>query len=527
LPSPALKRRRLLAGGAALGLGSIGLAGCNVPRGAVPMRELQGHTPLATVAQGELRGRREGEVLSFKRVPYAANPYLPPNRFQAPRAVAPWAGERDASSAGPMPPQPSRAPGGGMAGAADDLTLNIWAPREARDAPVLVWLPGGAFYRVDASEGWYDGSGFARRGIVVVTVNYRVGIDGFMWVDGMPPNRGLLDQVAALQWVQMNIAAFGGNPHDVTLAGQSAGAQSVMLLMGMPSAQGLFHKAIAQSPPQNLFTPEQARRIAQATAMALKVDPTAQALSSVPLPALIAGTEAMIGELRDVAKWGAIGGQPPFLPIIDGSVLTAPPLAALTRHANPKLPLLVGSTDEEARLYLVPGGAIDRIPAPAVQAALRRAKLPNEAEAVYRQVRPDATPGDMLAAFESDQTFRMPALRYAENRVAASAPVWVYHFAWPSPAFGGRLGAAHVVDVPFVFDTLSTQQARPFLGGTGHQPLADVMHAQWTRFIKTGAPGWAPYELATRPTMQFAQNPAQLSDPLSGRRQLWAASTFN
>jgi para-nitrobenzyl esterase len=187
----------------------------------------------------------------------------------------------------------------------------------------------------------------------------------------------------------------------------------------------------------------------------------------------------------------------------------------------------VGSTDEEARLYLVPGGAIDRIPAPAVQAALRRAKLPNEAEAVYRQARPDATPGDMLAAFESDQTFRMPALRYAENRVAASAPVWVYHFAWPSPAFGGRLGAAHVVDVPFVFDTLSTQQARPFLGGTGHQPLADVMHAQWTRFIKTGAPGWAPYELATRPTMQFAQNPAQLSDPLSGRRQLWAASTFN
>jgi para-nitrobenzyl esterase len=261
--------------------------------------------------------------------------------------------------------------------------------------------------------------------------------------------------------------------------------------------------------------------------MPLKVEPTAQALAAVPLPALIGATETMIGDLRDVAKWGTIGGQPPFLPIIDGSVLTAPPMAALTRNANPRLPLLIGSTDEEARLYLVPGGAIDRIPAAAVQAALRRANLTSDAEAVYRQVRPDATPGDMMAAFESDQTFRMPALRYAENRVAAGAPVWIYHFAWPSPGFGGRLGAAHVVDVPYAFDTLATQQARPFLGGTGHQPLADVMHAHWARFIKTGAPGWAPYELATRPTMNFAQKPEQLSDPLAARRLLWAGRAFD
>lgn len=519
------QRRQLLASGAAIGLGTLGLGGC-VSTTAPPMRDLQGNSPLATVAQGELRGRRDGTVVSFQRVPYAANPYLAANRFQAPRPPADWPGVREAASPGPMPPQPARAPGGGLAGDADELTLNIWTPVDARNAPVLVWLPGGAFYRVDAGEGWYDGSAFARAGIVVVAVNYRVGIDGFMWIDGAPPNRGLLDQVAALQWVQKNIAAFGGSAGNVTLAGQSAGAQSVLALMGMPAAKGLFHKAIAQSPPQNHFTPEQARRITAATAEVLKVQPTAQALAAVPLPALIAGTDTMIADLRDMAKWGPIGGQPPYLPVIDGTVLTDPPLAALSRHARRDLPLLVGSTDEEARLYLVPGGAIDRIPAAAVSGALQGAKLPPEAEAVYRQARANASPGDMIAAFESDKTFRIPALRYAENRVAASAPVWVYQFSWPSPGFGGRLGAAHVVDVPFAFDTLATKQAQPFLGGPGYQPLADEMHGRWVRFVKTGSPGWAPYELTTRPTMQFGTTSSVLSDPLAARRQLWAGKSF-
>jgi para-nitrobenzyl esterase len=520
-------RRQWLAGSASLGFAALALPGCATGGAPPPIRGASGDAPVATVAQGELRGRRDGDVLLFMRVPYAADPYLAENRFQPPRPPAAWRGERDATAAGPMPPQLSRAPGGGLAGAAGELTMNIWVPKDARNAPVLVWLPGGAFYRVDASEGWYDGSGFARRGIVVVAVNYRVGIDGFMAVDGAPPNRGLLDQVAALQWVQKNIAAFGGNAGDVTLAGQSAGAQSVMLLMGMPAAQGLFHKAIAQSPPQSHFTPDQARRIAQATAEVLKVQPTAQGLAAVPLPALIAATETMIGELRNPAKWGDIGGRAPYLPVVDGSVLAAPPMAALTRHAKRELPLLIGSTDEEARLYLVPSGAIDRITAPALAAALQRARLPAEAEAVYRQVRPEASPGDMMAAFESDHTFRIPSLRFAENRVAAGAPVWVYQFAWPSPGFGGRLGAAHVVDVPFAFDTLATAQARPFLGGPGYQPLADEMHARWTRFVKTGDPGWARYELATRPTMHFAAASSVLPDPLAERRRLWAERAFD
>lgn len=520
-------RRRLLGAGTLTGLSSFVLGGCAAPAaGSPPMSNLETDTPMATVAQGQLRGRRDGRVVSFKRIPYAANPYGDVNRFRAPQPMPPWDGVRDAGVSGPMPPQPSRAPGGGLAGQADDLTLEVWAPVGVVKAPVLVWLPGGAFYRVNASETWYDGSAYARDGVVVVSVNYRVGIDGFMWVEGMPPNRGLLDQVAALQWVRRNIAAFGGDAGNVTLAGQSAGAQSVMALMGMPAAQGLFHRAIAQSPPQNHFSPDQARRVAAATAAELKVANTAAALAGVPLPALIAGTERMVADLRDRAKWGPIGGQPPYLPVIDGTVVTATPLAALDRHATRDLPLLIGSTDEEARLYLVPGGTIDRIPAPALAGAIRGAGLPAQAAQVYATVRPNASAGDMLAAFESDSTFRMPALRYAENRVAAGAPVWNYHFAWQSPGFGGRLGAGHVVDVPYVFNTLASQQAGPFLGGPGHQPLADLMFGHWLRFVKTGDPGWPRYELTARPTMRFDTRSAMVADPLAERRLLWSGIAF-
>jgi para-nitrobenzyl esterase len=517
-------RRQFLGAGAALGASAIGLAGCANTRA---MQDIDSASPIATVEQGALRGTRTGTVAAFKRVPYAANPFTAANRFKAPHPVGAWPGVRDASAYGPMPPQPSRMPGGGAAGEADDLTLNVWAPTNAHGAPVMVWFPGGAYYRVDAAEGWYDGSSFASQGIVVVTVNYRVGIDGFMSLDGMPDNRGLLDQVAALQWIQRNIASFGGNPKDVTISGQSAGAQSVMLLMGMPLAQGLFQKAIAQSPPQNHFTPEQARRITLATAELLKVKPTAQGMAAVSLSDMITGTEKMIGDLRDRAKWGPIGGQPPYLPVVDGTVLTSAPLAALQKNAGKHIPLLIGCTDEEARLYLVPGGTIDRIPMPAFEGALRANRLPADAAAIYARVRDKASPGDMLAALESDATFRMPVLRFAEQRVAAGAPVWLYNFGWASPGFGGRLGAGHVVDVPFAFNTLATKQAAPFLGGPGYQPLADEMHARWTRFVKTGDAGWARYTLPTRPTMRFDTTSAVVADPLADRRKLWADAVFH
>lgn len=519
-----LRRRDMIRAMGLLGVGgAAGLAGCaSSGAGATDT------APVVSVTSGQLRGRRAGGVISFKRVPYAANPYLPENRFLAPQPVVPWSGLREADAYGPMPPQPSRAPGGGLAGAPDELTLNIWtAGTDGARRPVMVWIPGGAFLRVDGSEAWYDGSAFARDGIVLVTLNYRVNVDGFMSVEGGVPNRAYLDQIAALQWVQRHIAAFGGDPGNVTLFGQSAGAQSVMALLGMPQSKGLFQRAIAQSPPIKYHQPADAQRVARATAELLKVAPTRAAMSGVPLPALIAAVEAMNNDLRDLAKWGAIGDQPPYLPVIDGVVLTQPPLAALRAHAPPGLPLLIGCNDDESRLYLVPSGAIERIPEPAVAGFARRAGLAPEAVEAWRRQRPAATPGDVFAALSSDAVFRMPTLRYTENRVRAGAPVWAYQFAWRSPAFGGKLGAAHVVDVPFVFDTLDSDgNAKTFTAGAGPRALAVSMHTSWVRFAKAGDPGWPPYNLATRPTMRFDTVSAVVNDPGAADRELWSGITF-
>lgn len=512
-----LDRRQFLSSIASCDCSTVGLDSYSKT---ITMKKIDRPSRIVTVEQGQLRGVHAGSVDCFKRVPYAANPFTTDNRFKAPQPLASWPGERDASEYGPMPPQPSRATESDFAGEADDLTLNIWAPANSHNSPVMVWFPGGAFYRVDASESWYDGSSFASQGIVVVTVNYRVGIDGFMTIPGMPNNRGLLDQVAALEWVERNIGAFGGNAKEVTIAGQSAGAESVMLLMGMPIAQGLFQKAIAQSPPKNALTLEQADRVAQATGDLLGVAPTAQAIAAVPLRKLIKVIETMVVDLGHRDKWKLVGGQPPFLPVIDGAVLTSTPFAALVENAG-NMPLLIGCTDEEWRLFMVPDDAIGRITLEAFEEGIHRNQLPGNAAYVYAKVRDKASPGDMLAALQSDETFRIPTFRYAEQRVSVGAPVWFYNFSWRSPAFGGRLDAAHVVDVPYSFNTLAAKEAAPILGGPGCQPLADEMHSRWTRFIKTGDAGWPRYELETRPTMRYDITFGMVADPLADRRQLW------
>lgn len=491
------ERREFLIANAALGLSAA--LSC---RQGGSMNINDDENPVATVAQGILRGTRSGSVISFKRMPYAKNPFVGVNRFREPQPATSWTGQRDAGDFGPVPPQPSRSLVSDMTGEVDDLTLNVWAPADAHRAPVLVWFPGGAFYRVDASEDWYNGSSFANQGIVVVTVNYRVGIDGFMEIDGMPSNRGLLDQVAALHWVQQNIAAFGGNAKEVTIAGQSAGAGCVMLLMGMSTARGLFNKAIAQSPPQDTLTSAQASEVANATAQSIGIMPTAQAFSAVSIGKLIEAEKQTIANLNKVENWDITSGLLPYSPVVDGTVLTAKPLEAL-KSAPDRVPLLIGCTDEEWRLFLVPDGSIDRITLADFELEARRSGLPSSAINLYANIRGGTSPGDMLAALKSDTVFRIPTLRFAEQRVTANAPVWLYHFSWSSPGFEGRLGAAHVVDVPFSFNMLATKEAEAVLGGPGYQPLADEMHMHWIRFIKTGDAGWARYDMGTRPIMRF------------------------
>ena len=203
--------------------------------------------------QGEVRGSEAYGVNTFKGIPYAAPPFGA-NRLRPPQPVAPWSGVRDALSYGPKTPQPSYPPEVSVLlpelaiPGEDCLTLNIWSPDlGSAGQPVMVWIPGSAFQYGTAAMPWYDGSRFARDGIVCVTINYRVGVDGFLYLGDGIANLGLLDQVAALKWVQENIAAFGGDPQNVTLFGESAGAMSIGTLLSMPRAKGLFHRAIAQS----------------------------------------------------------------------------------------------------------------------------------------------------------------------------------------------------------------------------------------------------------------------------------------
>src|SRR5947209_9193100 len=270
-----------------------------------PHALFEGGIPMNTVVKtrcGEVRGSVADGMYTFKGIPYAAPPFGA-NRLRLPQPVAPWSGVRDALSYGPKAPQPPYPPGMELflppeltSPGEDCLTLNIWSPvLRSAGLTVLFWIAGGLFeYHATGASPWYDGSRFARDGIVCVTINYRVGAEGFLSLGKGNANRGLLDQVAALQWVQENIAAFGGDPGNVTIFGESAGALSVGTLLSMPRAEGLFRRAIAQSgAAHHVSSPASARRVGQRLAEKLGVEATREAIAAVPLDSLLAAQASL------------------------------------------------------------------------------------------------------------------------------------------------------------------------------------------------------------------------------------------
>ena len=482
-----------------------------------------------TVPQGALQGRVDNGIHSFKRIPYAANPYVPERAYAAPQPAPSWSGLRDATRFGPMPPQPSRGAPQTMVGEPDDLCLNIWTPSmdAAAKLPVMVWIPGGAYIRVDASEPWYDGSAFARDGVVLVSINYRVGAHGFLVLPDAPSNRGILDQIAALQWVRDHIAHFGGDASRVTVFGQSAGASSVAALLGAPGGRGLFAQAALQSPAQGYLTLAQAARVTPAFAQALGVSATRDAFARIGLKTLIDASIKLDAAAADARVWSELAYTKILQPVIDGVAMRQPPAAQLAAGASKDVPILIGSNDEEFKLYLVPGGAIDRIPEPAVAGMVATLKLPPEMPAVYRVGRPNATPGEVFSAINSDYVFRNAAQAQAlAHAKAGGAPTYAYQFGWRSPQFGGRLGAAHVLDVPFVFDTLRTPPALGFVGPAAPQELATRMHAAWVAFAKTGKPGWQAYDDAGRTVMRFDTVSTTVREGGERERALWSSVVY-
>lgn len=496
----------------------------------------------ARTRNGEIKGRVVDGVHTFLGVPYAAPP-VGPLHLCPPQPARPWTGPRDTTIFGaepyqlrPPPEVQALVPDPAIPGP-DCLNLNVWTPAlDAARRPVMVWIPGGAF---EAGTGaTYDGSRFARDGVVCVTINYRVGIEGFVYLPDEVANLGLLDQVEALKWVRDNIAAFGGDPGNVTIFGESAGAMSVGTLLAVPRAEGLFRRAIAQSGAAHaVLTAADARRMAQHLAEFLEVPATREALAAVTPERLLeahAELKSRIIAHPDPAVWGGnvVASATLWQPTIDGDVLPANPLERIAAGASAGVDLIVGTNTEDWRLFTAANGLGQITEAvltgPVAKhgfSTLAAYGLPaDRALAAYRAAYPGAAPALLLAAVQTDWWVRIPAIRLAEARASGPGRTYMYEFAWPSPAFNGLLGACHALEIPFVFDTLdkgANQMMGGLLGPSPPQALATAMHRAWVSFARTGDPQWPRYETSRRATQRFNAVSQVVDDPRARERAFW------
>ena len=444
--------------------------------------------PVVRTATGLVRGvdgLADG-VTAFRGIPFAAPP-VGILRLRPPQPPAPWTGERDAGASGAVAPQrqgPLERTFGGFGRMDEDcLTVNVWTPalagrrgEPASGRPVIVWVHGGAFTTGTGNIAWYDGSRLAARGdIVVVTFNYRLGALGFLHLGDLggeawagSGNVGLLDQIAALRWVRENVGAFGGDPERVTVFGESAGAMSIATLLAMPAADGLFRQAILQSGAGTFVQDRD-------TATALAADVLGELgvgkddlgrLAQVPAEAVL-DAQAAAGGRR-----GAVGLA--FVPVVDGDTLPLPPEVALAAGAGARVPVVVGTTRDEMRLFSAV--APDAFSAGDDDEVRRKVAAipgvgPGSAAAIvaaYRRRWPDLSPTDLHVAVHTDHAFRRPAQRLASLQAAAGAPSWMYWFTWASPIFGGFLGSYHGLDIPFAFDNLAQPNIDLMTGGGDH-----------------------------------------------------------
>jgi para-nitrobenzyl esterase len=491
--------------------------------------------PEVRVPAGKLRGSREAGLAVFRGIPFAEPP-VGALRFGAPRPVRGWDGVREAVSYGPPPPQ---AGAFGMDALARDapgddwLTINVWSPDPGAGAglPVMVWIQGGAYGIGVSSLPEYDGARLARDGgVVVVTFNYRVGVEGFAQIEGAPANRGLLDQVAALRWVHDNIRVFGGDPGRVTVFGESAGGGSVAALLAIPQADGLFRRAIAQSVPGTFFSPALAADIAAAFAAELELRPTVADLSTVDPALLSAAGDAVtagIGERTD--RWGQAAHRSiPFAPVVDGDVLPATPWQALADGAGRDVELLVGHTRDEQRLFTALAGILGEVTPEQAASALEVFAPGPDGARRYRAGFPDAGPDELYELVHSDWLFRMPSLHVAEAQIAAGGRAHLYELTWPAPGMGGGFGACHGLDVPLVFGNLDDSQPAMLIGaGTAEaEVLSARMRAAWTAFATHGDPGWPAYDTGRRLTQLFDTALSVTAYPEEASRAIWRDHTF-
>ncbi|MEV0485256.1 carboxylesterase family protein [Streptomyces sp. NPDC050508] len=466
---------------------------------------------LAVTSQGPVLGTWQHATARFLGIPYAEAP-VGELRFAAPVPTEPWTEPLDATRYGPTAQRrpfildgPTTIPEPSIPGDAV-LNLNVFTPDPNPGArlPVLVWIHGGGYVAGSAASPWYDGSAFARDGIVLVSIGYRLGIEGFLHLDDAPDNRAVLDWIAALTWVRDNIDAFGGDPGKVSVAGQSAGGGAAQTLMATPSAHGLFRAAISQS---GAIKSPQHRRDALAD--------SARLTARTGVPALASALRDLTGDellaLQDALATPEAGLT--LAPFADGELIPVPVPDAFADGSAAPVPLLLGFTQRE--FYPPPGTTPTPPLIGAVDAMLAGHGLGPDAVTMYTALQDRTDPALRMGQALTDVIFRGPSLALVESRAHHELPTWLYHFTWGS--------AGHCMEIPFAFDLLDAERVTAATGPHPPQSLADAMHGAWVAFIRDldPGPGWPRYTNKRRTTMTWDAVPEALDDPLSAERRIW------
>ena len=482
---------------------------------------------------GLVEGTREGNVCVWRGIPYAAPP-VGSLRFRAPQEPIPWKGVRPARHFGPAAMQRERETMKFLNDcpsykSEDCLYLNIWSPgADGRKRPVMVWIHGGSFTYGSGSSPMYDGASFAEKGdLVVVTFNYRLGVFGFLdlsafggdaWAES--GNCGMLDQVAALRWVRDNIEAFGGDPGNVTIFGESAGSVSVSTLLAMPDARGLFRQAIMQSgTARHTRTKEVAAQVTEQLLSALGVEPhEVSRLQSMSADELLKGTEVFQTRV--------------FGPVRDGRIVPEDPEAAIRDGSAKEIPVMIGSNLDEWRWFTHFDPWWQEMKDDRLEEAFALsfgALWPGLSEGVLKERSLDT---DLYHDMMTFEVFTYPSIALSEWQVRHGAPVWMYRFDCPSPTLDGRPRAYHALEIPYVWNTIGKEGMERITGDAPDRfELADRMHRAWIAFARSGDPNipglpeWPPYDLSRRATMIFNRRSEVAEDPDGAWREIWARAS--
>jgi para-nitrobenzyl esterase len=491
---------------------------------------------------GKVQGLEKHGVLQFRGIPYGRA-----ERFGPVEPPEPWTGVRDATAFAPTAPQNASAlermlGAQGEPGQEDCLAVNVYTPAADDTArPTMVWIHGGGFVSGSGHVPWYNGSSLAQRyDVVVVTLNYRLGALGFLHLGHLDPayaasgTNGIGDQIQALRWVHDNIARFGGDPTNVTIFGESAGGMSVGTLLAAPTAQGLFHKAIAQSgAASHTHDTATAAAVTERFLALLDLPPDGgEALLTRPVDDILQAQAALEAERQAAKAPARLGlGRLTFQPVVDGALLPGPPLDAIAAGSAAGIGLVAGTTAHEWNLFHAQDQANGSLTEEHLGRRLARlvgADRVGDVLDAYRAARPGLDLDGLYCAVMTDRVFRIPAVRLAEAQIPHAPRVSMYRFDRPSTAFGGTLGACHAIEVPFAFANLDRGGA-DMLVGSIEEPtrrLADRMSRAWATAARTGSPEhddlpWPAYDTDRKATCVLDHETSIADDPDGELRRLW------